>query len=335
MGLLFIDGFDHYTSAQELLKYNAASVNYLSSSYARFNGQGILFDMASHYIRKHLDLGTKTTLYIGYAFRYASGGTPNYSSSYPMINFYDEVGVSQVKIHANSNWGFSAYRGDNTLLGSSGNNAFTSYKWYYLEVKVTISDTVGEVTINLNETQILNLTSQDTKNGSAYVDRVFLGPIYNYYNLYVDDFYIADDEFKGDCEVKTFYPDADGNSADFSRSGGSNDFECVDEAQCNEDTDYIYSDTLNHKSIFGITTGAMATIKGIQVNNICRIDQAGTRQITPIIRSNSTDYSGTETDNISADFKVYHEIWETDPDDSNAWTQAKLEAAEFGLEITT
>jgi hypothetical protein len=28
-------------------------------------------------------------------------------------------------------------------------------------------------------------------------------------------------------------------------------------------------------------------------------------------------------------------IWETDPDDSNAWTQTKLEAAEFGLEITT
>jgi hypothetical protein len=71
------------------------------------------------------------------------------------------------------------------------------------------------------------------------------------------------------------------------------------------------------------------------LNNFTRIDQAGTRKITPLIRSNSTDYQGTETDVITSEFKFESEIFETDPDDSNAWTQTKLEAAEFGLEITT
>ncbi|GAF84556.1 unnamed protein product, partial [marine sediment metagenome] len=38
---------------------------------------------------------------------------------------------------------------------------------------------------------------------------------------------------------------------------------------------------------------------------------------------------------ILADYGYEQEIWELDPDDSGAWTQVKLEAAEFGLEITT
>ena len=79
----------------------------------------------------------------------------------------------------------------------------------------------------------------------------------------------------------------------------------------------------------------MGTVKAIQLNNCCRIDEVGTRKITPLIRSNSTDYSGTETENITADYLFESEVWETDPDDSNVWTQTKLEAAEFGFEITT
>ena len=65
------------------------------------------------------------------------------------------------------------------------------------------------------------------------------------------------------------------------------------------------------------------------------MDEAGSRKITALCRSNSTNYSGTETDFITADWHFEIEIWDTDPDDSNVWTQTKLEAAEFGLEITT
>ena len=130
-------------------------------------------------------------------------------------------------------------------------------------------------------------------------------------------------------------PDVDGNSADFTRSIGSNDYECVDETPSNEDTDYISSNTLNHKSIFGITTGALSTVKGIQVNNHVRVDDAGTRKIKAIARSNGADYQGTESEVITSDYLFESDIWELDPDDSGAWTQTKLEAAEFGLEITT
>jgi hypothetical protein len=147
--------------------------------------------------------------------------------------------------------------------------------------------------------------------------------------------YVDDTQFHGDCRVKTFVPDSiSGTNNSFTASAGNKD-ECVDEIPSNEDTDYIVSDTLNHKQTFGITTGVLGTVKAIQLNNHCRLDEAGTRKITPIIRSNGTDYSGTESDEITADYLFESEIWETDPDDSGAWTQTKLEAAEFGLEITT
>jgi hypothetical protein len=329
-----MDGFDHGDDHSN--KGYSYFVCSYSSNYSRFgSGRGIqLGSSINNRITK--DIGQNlSTIYLGIAFLKAGTGTPIYNSVYPTIVFHDESFVSQVKIYMNPSYGFSVYNGNQTLLGSTNNNIIIDNKWYFLEIKVTVSDTVGEVTFRLNESQVLNLTSKDTKIGTDYIRYVSFCPFYLNGNIWHDDFYIDSSQFHGDCEVKTFYPDADGNSSDFTRSTGANDYECVDEVISNGDTDYIYSDTLNHKSLFGITTGVLGTVKGIQVNNNVRIDQAGTRKITPLIRSNSTNYSGTETDNISANYIFYTEVWETDPDDSNAWTQTKLEAAEFGLEITT
>lgn len=334
MTLLFMDGFDHYDTAGQLLdKWDSGAIGGVGTLYGRFGSEGVYFSSLSTNLNK-LFPGTYTTLYMGVAYYYAESN-PSYNSGYPLIRFYDDSSVIQVQIHPTSSYAFAAYRGDNTLLGTSSNNVFNSNRWHYLEVKVTISDTTGEVVMRVDGSTILNLTSQDTKNGSAYIGSIRLHPTYADWDTYYDDFYVDDAQFHGDCRVRTFVPDSDGNSSDFTRSTGSNDYECVDEQGSNEDTDYIYSDTLNHKSIFGITTGSLGTVEGVQVNNHVRLDQAGTRKIKAICRSNSVDYQGSESDAIPANYIYESEIWETDPDDSGAWTQTKLEAAEFGLEITT
>lgn len=335
MTLLWMDGFDHCANGQDVLDkgYDGILGSSFGTSYGRFGSKGIQFSGTSYTIAKDFGVN-KTTIYFGVAFRKDETGNPGYIGTAPWLSVRDESNVYQVKLFVNANYGISAYRGDDTLLGSSSDFIVSNLKWHFVEVKVTISDTVGEVTVRLDETQVLNLTSQDTKNGSDYARKIRLAQIYAR-DTSIDDFYIDDAQFNGNCRVRTFMPDSDGNSSDFTRSTGSNDYECVDETSPNDDTDYIYSDTLNHKSIFGITTGSVGTVKGIQVNNLVRIDQAGTRKIKPIIRSNSTDYQGTETEAIGAGYLFESEIFETDPDDSNPWTQTKLEAAEFGLEITT
>jgi hypothetical protein len=334
MTLLAMEGFDHFTSAQitdkDIEAFSSPDVN---SNYGRFSGQGCHCASQSAYFTINFGVN-KSTIYMGAGFKKADGGIPLPSTSYPWLRFSDESGVQQILLCVNAAMGIDAYR-NTTLLGSTADTALPDLKWCYLEAKIIISATVGEVTLRVNGNQILNLTSQNTKNGSDYIRRIQFCGIYSGISVWYDDIYIDDAQFHGDCRIRTFMPDSiSGTNNDFTASAGNKN-ECVDEVQTNEDTDYITSDTVNNKQTFGITTGSVGTVKGIQLNNHCRLDEAGTRKITPLIRSNSTNYSGTETDNISAEYKFEHEIWETDPDDSNAWTQTKLEAAEFGLEITT
>ena len=339
MTLLFMDGFDHYAESgeQPLDKgYITGNFAYYDFVTGRFNyGYAIQFkdSMGYGYFRKNLGV-SKSTIYFGAAVK-KFPGTPTHSADDPFIHFKDESSVVQVRLHVLADFSIAAYQGDGTLLGTSAAGVFLDQYWQYLEVKITISATVGEVTIRINETQILNLTSQDTKNGSDYI-RWFDMTHINGQHCSWDDLYVDDAQFHGDCRIRTFVPDSiSSTNNDFTASAGNKD-ECVDDIPSNEDTDYIVSDTLNHKQTFGITTGALGTVKGIQLNNHCRVDAGGSRKITPLIRSNGTNYSGTEVaNNVPDTYKFESEVWETDPDDSNVWTQTKLEAAEFGLEITT
>ena len=334
MTLLAIEGFDHLTTAQLVDK---GWGNFLATvgDYGRFGTKGIMMGTSSSYLSRNFNLSSKSTLYYGFALKKVDAYAPSYQAADPLVSFNDESQVSQVKFYVNAANGIQVRQGDGTILGTTADGVIKEGKYHFIEVKITVSATVGVVEIKIDETQVLNLTSQDTKNGSDYLSHIIFKSIYNQIDVWIDDIYIYDADFLGNCHVKTFYPDADGNSSDFTRSTGSNDYECVDETPSNEDTDYISSDTLNHKSIFGITTGSLPTVKGIQLNNHCKLDEAGARKITPIIRSNSTDYQGTESNALVEDYAFESEIFEDDPDDSGVWTQTKLEAAEFGLEITT
>ena len=335
MTLLCIEGFDHVSTAQ-IGDKNWANANMnIGSSYGRFGGQGLVCT-SSVGVYGWKDFGVnKSTIYFGVAIKKTESGVITFNTSYPLIGFRDESNVYQVKLHITPDFAITAYQGDNTLLGISSDGVFRDLAWNYIEAKITISATVGEVTVRVGETQVLNLTSQDTKNGSDYIRQIYFSPVYASKNTNFDDMYVDDAQFHGDCRIRTFVPDSiSPTNNSFTASAGNKD-ECVDELPSNEDTDYIVSDTLNHKQGFGITTGVLGTVKAIQINNHCRLDEAGTRKIKSLIRSNGADYTGIETGVISADYNFESEIWETDPDDAAAWTQTKLEAAEFGLEITT
>lgn len=339
MALIFIDGFDHYGESGEQMidkGYSIGSSSYYSLHTAGRFGYGQCFSSSDNngYAEKDLEVN-KSTIFFGIAIQKSEQGTPQVSTNDPLLIFYDESSVVQVMLLVNAAYGINAYR-NTTLLGSSADAVFRDQYWQYLEVKCTISDTVGEVTVRINETQVLNLTSQDTKNGSDYIRSFLIRNVCYDMVTNFDDLYVDDSQFHGDCRIRTFVPDSiSSTNNDFTASAGNKD-ECVDEVVSNEDTDYISSDTLNHKQTFGITTGVLGTVKAIQLNNHCRVDAGGDRKITPLIRSNSTNYSGTEiANNVPEDYKFESEIWELDPDDSAAWTQTKLEAAEFGLEITT
>ena len=336
MSLIFMEGFDHFNTRSQLYTKPgwtgsaASAVNIISG---RFSGNTLRIEQSLTYVLKALP-STYSTLYFGTAFQLQAVGTPILSTTYPTFKFSDEAGTAQVKVTVNASKGLNIYKGDNTLIGSTADNIITSTVWGYLEIKIIIHATAGEVTIKYNGTQVFSDTAADTKNGTDYINNITFRAVYNNLDTYFDDMWADDAQYHGNCQIKAFVPDTDSAThTAFARSTGSNDYECVDDNPPNDDTDYIYSATLADKSTFLITTGALETVKGVQVNNRAKVTAAGTRKIKTLVRSNGADYQGAEED-VTATYKFNSDIWETDPDDSNPWTQTKLEAAEYGLEIT-
>lgn len=336
MSLLLIDGFDHRGTNDLVDKWGTHSVASTGSGYSRWaSGQGILLGTIN-WINTH-DFGNQATLCVGFAMKIPISGS--FADTYKLISFKDDT-TEQVYITANASGQIQAYRaGTPTLLGTSTNN-LTSYKdkWCYVEVKVVINNSTGSVEVKINEssTNWLNLTSQDTQNtANAYANNLRWGSLHSGSNHF-DDFYLDDTDFLGECRVKTFYPDSVSSSInDFTASAGNKD-DCVDEENApNDDTDYVYSTTVNHQQGFGITTGSLSTVKGIQLNNCIKKADIGTVKIKNLVRSNSVNYLETNEYELTTDYTFNSVIWDDDPDDSNPWDQTKLEAAEFGLEITT
>lgn len=335
MALLFMDGFDHYVSGGDVL-YKWSDYNYIqiSTAYSRFSGgEGALIDGTAFYLQK--DFGANySTLVLGVAARFGVSTTPTYNSGAPTFAFYDtDGGATQIACYFDG-YDLLVYRGLGTALLGTASNVFTNWnEWRYIEIKLTFNSTSGVVVVKSNETELLNLSSQNTQaTANAYANHFTMKGAYSGVDIHYDDLYIDDANFHGDVRVHTFNPDSDGTHSDFTASAGSN-YQCVDEGQPNDDTDYVYSSTVGHKDTYGITTGSLYTVKGAQLTNYVRKDDAGTRKIKPLCRSNSTDYQGSEVD-LDTSYRAVTELWENDPADSNAWTQTKLEAAEFGLEVT-
>ena len=333
MALIFIDGADHYDDPQENIKWDAGDYLSIHTSGGRFNGGHFEFySVAGSYRDKILPV--QSTYYMGFAF--ISPLSPIYSTNYPLVSFRASNGQIHLKFTFDGSGYFRVLNGANSQLGISSNIVYKTNRWIYIEVMGTIHDSTGVIAARINEAEEINETGLDTKNDSGDNDigkiRLRTGGVIE---TYFDDLYIDDSQFHGDCRVKTFMPDSDSAThTDFVRSGGSNDYECVDEGVPNDDTDYIYANVVGDKSTFGITTGSLGTVKGIQINNYLRKDDAGTRKIKSLIRSNGSDYNGAELADVPANYVFDNDIWELDPDDSAAWTQTKIEAAEFGLEIT-
>lgn len=304
-----------------------------SSSYSRHGtGLGSVVQVATRYCYKNID--DTNTIVIGLAIKL--GATPTLNTSYPFIRLYDTDASSvQLSFYFNSDFEIEVYRGlGGTLLGTSSAVFSGTDEWKYIEIKAVINDSSGSVEVKSNESTVLNLTSQDTQNtANAYLNRIYLYGVYTISSTYYDDLYIDDSDFHGDVRVLSFNPDGDGTHSDFTPSAGSN-YQCVDEGVANNDTDYVSSSTLNHKDTYTFTTGSIAAVHGVQATHYVKKSDSGSRAITPICRSNGTDYSGNSK-TLTTSYWSEYDIWETDPDDSSTWTQAKIEAAEFGLEVTT
>ena len=353
MTLLKFDGFEGYSSPWDAENTNGIigdlTANVWSYQTGRNGGKCIRFN-ADNLFRGIITLNfpsidNSRVGILGFAVNhhYFFRST---STAYPSIGF-----------GADNSSRFVAYlNNDGVFTFGTWNGNLIDYdtvqlnldQWYYMEVKYKCHDTTGISQFRLDE-QLIYDFSGDTKNnttGNTDLDygHLISGYYWNHDLQWVefDDVYIADDQgtenndFLGDIRIDVINPNGAGNYTDLTPSTGNN-YECIDEIAM-DDSDYVEGITLGNKDSY--TYGSVPTdlddaaIFGIQIRNHCRrTAPTDNIKIDPFIRTGSTDYSQTTLDLGDSFRESQGDIKEKDPSDSNPWTQAKINACEFGMEV--
>lgn len=365
MALLFLDSFDHYATAdiaqkwtQVVTQASFSNTPIISSSAGRRGTSGVRFPSgASGTAGISVTLAPSgATSVIGFAFTHSGAAfstlnnntdfdpTDGGSGSCQILHIY-YLGVIHIVYRVTTSGTIQVLRGNGTSLGVT-TQALSVGVTSYLEFKTTINGSTGTVDIHIDGISALSLTGLNTQNGgSAGWDQIIIGHrsgcggggnsiVWDY-----DDLYVADgsgstwNDFKGDTRVDATFPNAAGNTSNFTRSTGSDQSATIDDPVMNGDTDYNSTTNVSDKDTLNFSTApaGAATIYAIQVCCQGRKTDAGAAGHKAVTRISSTDYLGTEVA-LTSTYSVKRQIWETKPSDSTAWTSTDYGNAEFGYQ---
>lgn len=341
MSLLFLDGFDHYATADIAKKWSQNNGATIAASGGRRGGGAMLCNSTLNHCTKTIP--DRTSLVIGAAITFASLPT---GVSAPLFQMFSS-GVAQCEVRVNSAGLISVTRNGTALAGGASSFALVPGIFYYIEWKFTIADSIAanSCVVRVNGAEVINVTAgQDTKNATdSTVNQLRVGNTNGLGSvilagLVIDDMYVCDqagaknNDFLGDVRIDTIFPTSDGANSDWTPSSGSAHYALVDDATPNT-TDYVESGTSGQRDTFGFGNIAHtpSAIFGTQICIAAHKDDAGARSLKAVTRPAATDYSGVDQPIGTTQF-YYSEIRETDPETAAAWTKSGLNATEFGVE---
>lgn len=329
MTIIFTEGFDKSTT---LLDTWSAGTSVISN-VGRTGTGGLT------------QTGTATTKQVAAANEHATfiwGVAINRGSStgtFEMRFLSDSLATQHVTVQVTSTGEIKVFRGSTagTQLGSTVSaGTVPAGTWVYLEAKVTLSDTVGVVTVRVNGAQVFTISSADTKNGGTKTVLDGIGMAIANVNALVDDIVLmngagsTNNDFIGDIKIETLYPTGAGNTTGLTPSTGSN-WSNVDETPRNT-SDYNGSATDNLYDTYQM--GNLATLTGtvyaINIFAYTAKSDAGAAGGAIMLRSGGTDYEKTDVA-LGTGFAYQNEIIETDPATSVQWTITNVNAMEAGF----
>ena len=325
MSILLIAGFDYDNIDTNVWNISQGGRN-ANARTGPFSAQATTFA----FLR---DIGSNiTTFIIGFGI---------YKTDADFFLLLRDGGSDQMTLMRKSDGAIEVRRGGGggAILGTSAPGVFPASAWTYIECKATIDDSAGAVDIQVNGTNVLSISGVDNQQtGNNYITRYGLAT-----GLY-DDHYFSDtsgpapgNDFLGDVKVETLYPNAAGDSTQFTPSAGSN-YQNVDEPQTNDgDTTYNESSTTGQIDLFNldplVTTSG--TIFAVQQHMVARKTDGVVREVRQKLKSGSTVVNGS-TVGLGTSYQQYHEvIEELDPDTAAAWTISKVNALQVGYENIT
>ncbi len=336
MPLLFIDGFDHYATADILKKWQSITGSPTINASGGRRGGGCLEGIASgRYVGR--GYANQSEVVVGFAFKpstLSAAGSNRYA-----LALLDGSTI-QVAFHFASDGSVIAYRGSpvTNVLGSSASGIVGTGAYNYFEFRVLHHASAGEVEVRLNGAQILSLTGLNTApTGNAWSNgfRSGVAGSTDGSTGSFDDLYVyGGGTFLGDVRIDAIYPNGAGTHQAWTPSTGADHAALVDETAPNT-TDYLTGGAAGTKETLALQDLSInGAILGVQVNNAVSKTDAGACTIKNLIRSGSSEASGP-TYAPSTTYLYSSSIHETDPATGAPWLTAAINALEAGAEVVS
>lgn len=259
-------------------------------------------------------------------------------------------GVGHVSCFTDRNSSIMFFRGTSWNANNHLGTVFHGLRmnrWTYVEIRILIHDTTGQIEVKLDGVQVANWTNLDTRNGGSAAQATILqmdaqwSSTNRAQTYLLDDFYFITTgagtrtTFMGPGKIEVLYPDAEGTNIDFTPSTGTDNSALVDECPT-DDTDYNESSTTGHYDLLTADnlTDITGGILGMQLNVDAKISDATTYDMFPTIYTGATQYDGsTETISEQTDWQTEWDVWEQNPNTSLDWTTSDINGLEIGYEV--
>lgn len=346
--LLFCDSFDHYTSL-------TAKGWLVSGNTGITAGVGRYRDCAWARTTSVSGVGGDITQVFTNRSEVIVGGAIKFDDYRGFVWQFREGSTTHIAVTINASGLIEVRRGSGGTLLATGTTAISGASWTYIEAQVKVADTGGAITIRVNGASDIAF-SGDTRNGGATgaINRFvhlapYLGATVTSAYSYLDDLVILDtsgtknNSLIGDMRVEALFPSGNGNSSQLvgADADSVDNYQQVDENPPDGDTTFVESSTVGDKDTYQYSDIASVASDPIAVvaQVYARRTDAGPRTVAAIVRSSGgTEQTGGDLAlDSSYDYAVGSGIawavFETDPD-GNPWTNASVNAAEFGVKVT-
>lgn len=340
MALLFADSFDHYTTTEITDKWTTITNQpTIDTGTYRNGGRSLAASGNNRFV--HKTVASSAGPYIwGAAYWFSATAAADQA-----FLAFREGTTTHIDLRITTTSLLRVTRAGTTL--GTGTTALANATWYYVEIKLTINDTTGAITVRLNGTNEIVLTNQDTRNGgTGIIDNYLMGIVGNDNGAAprIDDHVFLDttgsapnNDFLGDVVVECLFPNGNGNSSQFDGSDGNqiDNYLLVDDVTPDDDTTYVQSPDIGDKDTYAYTNlvTTSGTVFGVQPVPRFRKTDAGSVTANSVAR-----LSGTETDSAAKmvlDNYVYSpDVRETKPG-GGVWTITDVNNAEFGLKVAS
>jgi hypothetical protein len=279
--------------------------------------------------------GEHATIYLGIRYRRTGGNGTN-------IYFQSDMGGLTHGTIQLLTAGQIALRFSNagTLRLTTDPGIVRNENWNYVEMKYTLHDTTGEMTVRVNGGEVATWTG-DTKNGGskAVLDTIMFAPASGNNNQGSDwdDFYICTGDavapfntWLGDVRVLSLLPTTAGQYDDLAAVGQANARLAMAQLPTNG-ANYAHSNVHDAASTFEVETpthGASDSLYAVMTRTQALKDLPGPARLRHRIRIAGTDYDSEDLI-LSTTMSGQKKLWADNPA-GGSWDRAAVEALEMG-----